>query len=121
MSEDTNNNNETKQQKRLILEDRITKNQLLQHSCLPMWKEITGEYGNHPRTKAFYYIAPYRDFHHAVGKNKPWENWENGDIDKYYSKNDENATTSNIRQPQDEANNAVAVSVMFVQTLIFPQ
>ena len=116
------NNNKEITQKNLILEDRIQNNRLLQHSCLPMGKELPGEYGNHPRTqRVFYFIAPYRDFHHAVGKNKPWENWGNGDIDKYYSKNDENATTSNIRQPQDEANNAVAVSVMFVQTLIFPQ
>ena len=119
--------------KRLIFEDNIDGNQLMKYSCLPMHKELKGEYGNHPRTKSFYYIAPYRDFHHAVGRNKPWEHWELGDINKYYTTSDSSTisavakwlkkipsmilpsspSSSEQRQPQDEANNAIAVSVFF--------
>ena len=126
--------------KRLVFEDNIDGNQLMKYSCLPMHKELKGEYGNHPRTKSFYYIAPYRDFHHAVGRNKPWEHWELGDIDKYYTTTTSIASTigatatkwlkklpsmlspsssssssiSEQRRPQDEANNAIAVSVLFL-------
>jgi hypothetical protein len=115
----------SRRRRHLVLEETLRGNVLMteQYSCLPPYKDMPGEYGSHPRLPTtFQNIAPYRDFHHAVGRNKPWEHWEWGDASNYdpvmtydeshrhhvQTYHDTKHFTPPV--PQDVARNAVAVS-----------